>query len=260
MQASYAIGDVHGEYDRLTALLTGSGLVDNHLHWQGENATLVFMGDFFDRGPDGIGCLDLIRQLQLQARRASGEVHALLGNHEILTVSAFRFNRRLTNGPGGTFVDDWLYNGGQITDLRRLSEAHLDWLANLPAMLLVQAHLLIHADAMFYLRYGSRIEEVNEAFRAGMFSQRTAFFNQALQDFTERYAFLDEEQGSAHSLVMLKQFGGKRIVHGHTPIAKALGKPGSEIRSPLVYAGGLVVNVDGGLYMGGDGFVYRLEN
>ena len=260
MGAVYVIGDLHGQLEKVCALLIHAGLVDASLHWRAGDTTLVFMGDFFDRGPDGIGCLELVMRLQAQASRAGGCVQALLGNHEILTVSASRFNRRLTNGPGGTFVEDWQYNGGQIVDLQRLTQAHIAWLADLPAMLILQEHLLIHADATFYRRYGANVAEVNAAFRACMYSQQPALFEQVLRDFGEREAFLDDELGVTRSHEMLKQFGGKRIVHGHTPIPKMLGRRGAEVRLPLVYAGGLVVNVDGGLYMGGDGFVYRLED
>jgi len=38
-----------------------------------------------------------------------------------------------------------------------------------------------------------------------------------------------------------------------------LGRPDDQVTEPLVYAGGLCVNVDGGMYRGGPGFVYRAE-
>lgn len=90
-------------------------------------------------------------------------------------------------------------------------------------------------------------------------ASKPLFFEQALRDFGERGAFLDGESGKARCWQMLDRFGGKRIVNGHTPIAKVLDCPGSEIQLPLLYAGGLAVNVDGGLYMGGKGFIYQLE-
>ena len=35
--------------------------------WSGEDARLWILGDFFDRGPDGIGVLRFVRQLIEQA-------------------------------------------------------------------------------------------------------------------------------------------------------------------------------------------------
>ena len=162
-------------------------------------------------------------RLQDQARLTGGKVLALLGNHEIMILSAQRFSQRLTDGPGGSFLDDWLYNGGQIADLQRLTEAHIAWLSNLPALLVVEEHLLLHSDAVFYQQYGASAAEVNAVFRAGMHSQQTSFFEQVLKNFGERGAFLDGQLGKARCWQMLDQFGGKRIVHGHTPIAKVLG-------------------------------------
>ncbi len=260
MGSVYVIGDLHGQLEKLSALLMNAGLVDGSLEWQGGEAILIFIGDFFDRGPDGVGCLELAMRLQEQARRVGGEVQALLGNHEILTIAAYRFKQRLTSGPGGTFVEDWQHNGGQLSDLQHLEKVHIDWMSNLPGMLLLQDHLLIHADATFYLRYGSSVNEVNRTFHDCLYNQQTASYEQLLRDFNAREAFMDDELGVTRCYEMLKRFGGRRIVHGHTPIARLLGRRGSEVRSPLVYAGGLAVNVDGGLYMGGEGFVYKLPD
>ena len=256
--AVYVVGDVHGQFERLTALLLRAGFVGEDLAWKAGDATLIFIGDFFDRGPDGIGCLELAMRLQLQAAQAGGQVQALLGNHEIMVISAARFNRRLTSGPGGTFVDDWQFNGGQLAELPYLTDAHIDWLAHLPGMLLVQDHLLVHADAMFYLRYGSSAAQVNAWIQTVLEGQEASLYEQILDDFSEREAFLDDEFGVTRAREMLQQFGGRRIVHGHTPIARMVGRKAREVRIPLIYAGGLVVNVDAGLYMGGNGFVYRL--
>lgn len=70
------IGDVHGEYDALCALLHHLGYDLDGAHPAGR--TLVFVGDFCDRGPNSPAVLERVRHL-LQSGRAS----AVLGNHEI---------------------------------------------------------------------------------------------------------------------------------------------------------------------------------
>lgn len=70
------IGDIHGEYDALCALLGHLGYDLNGVHPDGR--TLVFVGDFCDRGPDSPAVLALVQKL-IQSRRAA----AVLGNHEI---------------------------------------------------------------------------------------------------------------------------------------------------------------------------------
>jgi hypothetical protein len=45
------------------------------------------MGDIFDRGDDVTKVLWLIHELEIQAEKAGGKVHLLLGNHEIMTMT-----------------------------------------------------------------------------------------------------------------------------------------------------------------------------
>lgn len=87
-----AIGDVHGAYDRLVAILRAAGLVDGRARWTGGRAILVQTGDVVDRGPDSRRALDLIRRLEREAERAGGRVYALIGNHEVMRmVSDWRY-------------------------------------------------------------------------------------------------------------------------------------------------------------------------
>lgn len=78
-----AVGDVHGGYERLLAILREAGLIDARRRWRGGRAILVQTGDLLDRGPDSREILDLLRRLERDAARAGGRVHALLGNHEV---------------------------------------------------------------------------------------------------------------------------------------------------------------------------------
>jgi len=89
-----AVGDVHGRYDQLTAIVQGTGLTDGDLHWTGGDDHLVLCGDLVDRGPDDRAVLDLARRLQEEAEKAGGRVHVLLGNHEVMNLSHdFRYVR-----------------------------------------------------------------------------------------------------------------------------------------------------------------------
>jgi hypothetical protein len=81
-----AIGDVHGAADRFVEILKATGLVDDKLHWSGGRAHLVQTGDVVDRGPDSRRALNLLRQLEGEASRAGGVVHALIGNHEVMRM------------------------------------------------------------------------------------------------------------------------------------------------------------------------------
>jgi hypothetical protein len=81
-----AIGDVHGAYEPLVELLRASGLIDEKLAWSGGKAHLVMLGDMVDRGPQEREVLDLIMRLEREAPKAGGQVHVLLGNHEVMSL------------------------------------------------------------------------------------------------------------------------------------------------------------------------------
>jgi Calcineurin-like phosphoesterase len=99
-----AIGDVHGAYDRFVEILKASGLIDGQLKWSGGAAHFVQLGDVVDRGPDSRRALDLLQQLQREAKRAGGAVHPLLGNHEVARMLGdMRF---ATPGEYRAFVTD----------------------------------------------------------------------------------------------------------------------------------------------------------
>src|SRR5947199_5963010 len=121
------------------------------------------MGDFVDRGPDGIAVLDLVMHLQTEAAAAGGSVSSLLGNHEMLLLAAYRFGRRSTE-LGSNFLTRWKQNGGNRKDISSLTLRHLDWMAHLPAMALVGDYLFMHADAPFYIKCVRTVDEVHAAF------------------------------------------------------------------------------------------------
>ena len=74
------IGDVHGCYDELEALLDKLGYIRNedgrYFHPEGRKA--VFLGDFCDRGPRNIDTLKLIMGMTAQ-----GDAFAVPGNHDV---------------------------------------------------------------------------------------------------------------------------------------------------------------------------------
>jgi len=81
-----AIGDVHGDFERFTAVLRSAELIDKDGNWTGGKTHLVQVGDVLDRGPDSRKALDLLMKLEPQAAMAGGYIHALIGNHEAMNL------------------------------------------------------------------------------------------------------------------------------------------------------------------------------
>lgn len=248
--AVYIVGDIHGHLVKLLDLLIGANLIDQQRRWTGGTNQLWFMGDFFDRGPHGVGVVEMVMRLQNQAADAGGQVRALLGNHEIMFLSAQHFPL------ARKFMMSWKRNGGQETDMSMITSRQLAWLRSLPAMALVESRLLMHADAMMYLNYGDSLREVNETFAEILRGDKPHEWEQLLDDFSDRMAFTNPGRGTANAERYLDTFGGEQIIHGHTPIQYVT--ESLIPQQPYIYANRLCVNVDGGMYLGGTGFVYKL--
>lgn len=263
----YVVGDVHGYYDELRAALFAEGLIDAEGHWAAGNTRLWFLGDFTDRGPDGIGVIDLVMQLSAEAAAAGGYCKALMGNHELLLLGAKRFGDTPVQSGAGTasFQAAWLLNGGQKTDMDRLQDHHLQWMARLDAMTQEDGHLLLHSDTTAYLEYGDSIEAVNDTVHDVLTRSDADEVWDLFRKLTKRFAFRDES-GPQAVRTLLTTYGGERVVHGHSPIPYLLGEVGTEdgegegvaVEDPHVYADGLAVAMDGGVTMAGKLLVVQL--
>jgi Calcineurin-like phosphoesterase len=264
VSAVHVIGDVHGELEKLRDLLRGANLIrtdtDGNETWCGEQSTLWLMGDLVDHGPDGIGAVELVMRLQQQAAEAGERVRALLGNHDMLLLAAHLFGTRPIPGSEKTCRDYWRENGGQETDLERITPDHVRWLSSLPAMAREGEHLLAHADALLYTHYGQSIAQVNQTMTDVLRSDDIMGWDRLLDEFSEHRAFVDATTGAERAGAFLRHFGGRRLVHGHTPVTKLTGQPPEAVREQLLYAGSQCLDVDPGMYLGGPGFVYRLPS
>ena len=76
------IGDIHGQYDKLEALLRRLGYVEQARGWvppQGRQA--IFLGDLIDRGPGQVKVVNTVRSMIDQ-----GHARSVMGNHEFNAI------------------------------------------------------------------------------------------------------------------------------------------------------------------------------
>lgn len=255
--ALFVIGDVHGHLTQVTAALRDAGLIGAQGAWAGGQDKLWFLGDLTDRGPDGIGVIDLVRRLQVEAQAAGGEVGCVIGNHDMLLYGS----RHVPESPVNevrTIIQVWALNGGQEHDLAGLDEERSDWMATLPAVALVDDHLLLHADTMAYLEFGPTIEEINAAACEFMRARDPQTFGVKTRLLFRRFEFLEREHGVANARKLLDTLGGRQIVHGHSTIPETFGVQPTAVDGPVVYAEGLAVAVDTGIVLGAPCLVIEL--
>ncbi len=247
MAPLFVVSDVHGHLADLVSGLTDAGLVDDERRWCGGDAQLWLLGDLTDRGPDGIGVVELVRALQQQAPE---QVHLLMGNHEALALGMRRFPAR--------FRDSWHLNGGLRSDQQGLTEEDEEWLASLPVLGRAGDYLLMHSDTAAYLRWGSSIEQINQTVADLLAGDDADAHWQVWARLTSRYDFA-RRGGADVARLMLSELGGECIVHGHTIVGSLTGEGSETVDGPVLYADGLVLDVDGGRYDGGPLLVVRLD-
>jgi hypothetical protein len=264
-QSAFAVGDVHGCIAPLREALSQAGFIDGDDRWCAGDARLWFLGDLTDRGPDGVGVLDLVMGLQRQAAEAGGEVGCLLGNHELMLLAAHLPEGSTPHSPQTEelaqqmFRERWMGNGGKEADSERLTLEHLAWIAALPAMVKIGDHVLMHADTLGYRNYGGSVEEVNAAVAAVLADPvDVEEIDELTHMMTKRFAFASDDGEAASGF--LAEFGGRQVVHGHSPVPLLLGRDPHEVTGPLVYAGGYAANFDTGTFLGGPCFVAPLPS
>jgi hypothetical protein len=270
-----AVGDVHGSFDQFATVLRQAGVIDDKNRWSGGRTHLVQLGDVPDRGPHTRRIMDLLMDLEKQARKAGGMVHALIGNHEAMNVYGdLRY----------TVPEEFaaFRNGGSEEIRSRLWEQHVDelkrkgspehadgtyrkqWDLRHPAGFLEHRHEFQPGG-----RYGrwicshNAIIKINDTlflhgglspkYAATPLSEMNKRVRKELSDFKllEGGMVLDPEgplwyrglaSGSegdleSHVDALLKFHGAKRIVLGHTPVAGI----------PVSRFGGKVILADVGL-------------
>ncbi len=97
MAEHFVIGDVHGEFDTLLALVSKLP----------SDARLYFVGDLVDRGPASAEVVEYVR------KNAAGVV---MGNHEAMMLQyAPAFLQRYPDSVSAEFMHNWAHNGGDDT-------------------------------------------------------------------------------------------------------------------------------------------------
>ncbi|MGA9747478.1 MAG: metallophosphoesterase family protein [Nocardioides sp.] len=240
MTSLFVISDVHGYVDDLRSALRGADLIDTADRWTGGDADLWVLGDLLDRGPDGIGTIELVRSLQQQA---PDHVRALLGNHEALALGYHLF-------PESRFGEVWAINGGLESDQERLTDEHVAWLRSLPVLARHGDRLLMHSDTTDYLEWGDSVDDINETVSELLAGDDAEAHWEVFAFLTTRFDFAGED-GARVAHDVLQALGGELLVHGHSIIGTLTQQPSPEIEGPIAYADGLVVAIDGGRYDGG---------
>ena len=78
------IGDIHGCSQSLRSLLTRLGYTETGGVYQHPSRTVIFLGDFIDRGPHQREVIDMVRRMI-----DAGSAQSVMGNHEFNAISYY---------------------------------------------------------------------------------------------------------------------------------------------------------------------------
>jgi serine/threonine protein phosphatase 1 len=135
MSKIYAIGDIHGCYDQLLALM-------KKIPIDFKQDTLVFMGDYIDRGPKSVEVVDFLVKLK---KRVPGIIF-LKGNHEDMLAKYLDGTDRFTyllNG-GQQTLDSYLSRSAH-TGTHPIPPAHMEFFKSLRLIYETEDYIFVHA-------------------------------------------------------------------------------------------------------------------
>jgi serine/threonine protein phosphatase 1 len=180
MERIFAIGDIHGCFDKLTSLM---GIID----MDPIQDTLVFIGDYIDRGPQSKEVVDYLIDLAKQQSR----VIFLKGNHEQMLELYLSGAEKLSFLANGGYATLRSYSKDNSSDEAGLiPSAHLDFFDNLRLCYETDQYIFVHAG----LKSNIPLEE---------------------QDVWDMLWVRDKFIYSDFDF-------GKRVIFGHTPFRKPL--------------------------------------
>lgn len=174
----FAIGDIHGCAKTLQALLIQEINVQ-------QQDTLIFLGDYIDRGPDSKAVMHIIMELKDKI----SNIICLMGNHEYMALQA------LQNGDSSA----WLRNGGRQTiesfncdsfsDFMNSTEIHIFWafLNSLKYYHIENEFVLVHAG-------------INCSLENPLMDTHAMLWQRGNQAIPEK-------------------LGGRKVICGHTPVS-----------------------------------------
>ena len=141
------IGDVHGQIDKLAAILEQLQARPDF-----RKRSLVFLGDFVDRGPDPKSVIDLV----LELKDFHPSVTAIAGNHEFAMGNALGWHpapesanwpeRWTSHYNAETTFASYDAEMGDLADLAsKIPDTHRQFLTNLPWCIEHPQYFFVHA-------------------------------------------------------------------------------------------------------------------
>ncbi|MCL6271275.1 metallophosphoesterase [Sansalvadorimonas sp. 2012CJ34-2] len=213
------LSDIHGQHNLFITLLKNNNIIDEEENWSFGDGHFVITGDIFDRGPNVIESLWLVMKLEKQAEMAGGKVHYLLGNHEYMVLLG---DERYLNDKylktAELFKQPYKDLFNQNTVLGR-------WLRSKATVIKIDDTIYTHGGlSPSFSKHKQPLDLVNNNYRITIdmplkevrSSPKYGIYHNRVSPVWYR-GYFSGELTVEQVADILKQYGAKRIVVGHTP-------------------------------------------
>jgi hypothetical protein len=233
-----AISDIEGGYELLVEFLKESGVINESCHWKWKEGHLVIVGDVFDRGDKVTECLWFIRQLESEAKRSGGDVHYLIGNHELMILRGDNryVNEKYLKGIVKKTRINYQDLFGPEMELGR-------WLRSKNTVIKINNMIFVHGGiSPFLVNQDFDIESINEIVRSSIDSRSSALaFNDKANFLFGRkgplwYRGYHYEMENSYTMAsvaevdnILEYYKAEAIIVGHTEVEQVSGLYGNRI-------------------------------
>lgn len=233
----FVLSDIEGNFGALRKLLQAGGVIDAAYNWTFGDGRLVLTGDFMDRGAQVTEVLWLIYALEEKAKTAGGQVHFILGNHEIMNMSGdLRYVQPKYIEHAGLLKEGYTALYGENAELGR-------WLRTKNVIEKIGPHLFTHGGVSAnVLRLDLSVPKINKLVRPYYAdsayhydSEKTDTLYSDLGPFWYRGYYMGNP--AVESTVVDNTLGKYRvncIFTGHTPVPDTI----------AVFYGGKLINTD----------------
>lgn len=218
-QPIVAISDLEGNYKALRDFLIANNVIDENLAWAFNKGHLVLVGDLVDRGDSTTQLLWFVYKLEQEAAKVGGQVHYIIGNHEIKNMQGnFR-------SAANKYIPIAGMIGKSQADLFANDALIGRWLGSKNSVEMINGYIFVHGGIHPDVTdKGWRLTDINEVVRKyyrqfyypGLTNQEEALLVSGKTGPAWYRGYFQEDISQTQIDAILKKFDAKALVVGHT--------------------------------------------
>lgn len=216
----FAMSDIESNYKTFRDFLINNKIIDQKLNWTFGKNHLVLIGDFIDRSYFTTQVLWFIYKLEQDAKSKGGNVHYILGNHEIMNMQGDHRYAKLKYNYIASIL------GKKQFEFYNNESFIGRWLESKNTVELINGNLFTHGGISPELEQNKmNIDEINQLIRENYYKP---YFSNKKEDETQKLlisfetspywyrGYFKNELSQEKIDIVLNKFNAKAVIVGHT--------------------------------------------